>query len=650
MASPRGTDDLYLSSYVYRIRLGRLFAQQAGHVDDGFPVDGETNSFGYTKYRLSADKQYSAAQNTGSPWYDTQLFTLSTPASQAYSFEVSDQAVTQHKGGLRFQFFGSLDLPGDDPDHHVQIRVNGELVHDEFFDGLVTNAGEIDLPVGILKLGSNQVEVTLSGDTGLLADIVLIDELSVLVPKRLDSGNLPSEDSSVANVVSFISDNEASSFSVGNVESESAQVFSYTSNGGFKTVQAYQTSQEQSDQNLVFNAIPFLSSSLDPIDLSYTIANPSALPSAATLEAVSLPDESAYQAREQADLMIVAHPNFIGPKLDAYIKFKQDVGTSVSVVDWFDLVAQFGHGNDTPDALDNYLLSLDAALRPKHVLIVGGHTFDYKDQLGQGAVNFIPAHYRPVGFFEYTPSDNVYADIDEDNLPELAIGRWPVRTQADLESIVDKSIAWQELSAGDSLASNVLFIAQENDGQNLNFEASLEGSLASNLNHQSGLLDINRVYLEDINSESPIQDARTAISETINNGTRLVSFAGHASNAGWGFQGIVNTSVIQSLSNAGQPTVVMPLACYTTDYQTLSTNTLAHQWMFAGHQGAVAVHGATSLGEYRNNGIFAEKILKASKTAQTLGEAILNAKRSMAPVNQILHNWALLGDPSIPAP
>ena len=244
----------------------------------------------------------------------------------------------------------------------------------------------------------------------------------------------------------------------------------------------------------------------------------------------------------------------------------------------------------------------------------------------------------------------MYADIDEDNLPEIAIGRWPVRTQADLESIVDKSIAWQELSAGDSLASNVLFIAQENDGQNLNFEASLEGSLASNLNHQPGLLDINRVYLEDINSESPIQDARTAISETINNGTRLVSFAGHASNAGWGFQGIVNTSVIQSLSNAGQPTVVMPLACYTTDYQTLSTNTLAHQWMFAGQQGAVAVHGATSLGEYRNNGIFAEKILKASKTAQTLGEAILNAKRSMAPVNQILHNWALLGDPSIPAP
>ena len=72
--------------------------------------------------------------------------------------------------------------------------------------------------------------------------------------------------------------------------------------------------------------------------------------------------------------------------------------------------------------------------------------------------------------------------------------------------------------------------------------------------------------------------------------------------------------------------------------------------MFAGQQGAVAVHGATSLGEYRNNGIFAERVLKESKKAKTLGEAILNAKRTMAPVNQILDNWALLGDPSISTP
>ena len=64
----------------------------------------------------------------------------------------------------------------------------------------------------------------------------------------------------------------------------------------------------------------------------------------------------------------------------------------------------------------------------------------------------------------------------------------------------------------------------------------------------------------------------------------------------------------------------------------------------------MAVHGATSLGEYRNNGIFAERVMKESKKAATLGQAILEAKRKMAAVNDILDNWALLGDPSIPAP
>ena len=66
------------------------------------------------------------------------------------------------------------------------------------------------------------------------------------------------------------------------------------------------------------------------------------------------------------------------------------------------------------------------------------------------------------------------------------------------------------------------------------------------------------------------------------------------------------------------------------------------------------MHGATSLGEYRNNGIFAERFMKAAKgsdaSSKTLGEAIMQAKRQMSSLNETLDNWALLGDPSIPAP
>ncbi len=635
VAAPQGEDDLYLDQYVYRIGLSRSLVRQAQYVDGPHFDPQGLSAVGLSKIRLTRDKQYSAAQTTGSPWYDAQLFAFSSPVSSLYSFSLSEQEVIHHPGRLSFTVFGGLDLPGDEKDHHIQIRVNDELLYDHRFDGLTSNSVALEIPQGILRLGENTVEVRLPGDTGLLADIVHVVEIDVFTPRTLERDtivSLPKGDENQAQILP-------------NELDRSLTVFGFANNGDFRTLKS-----TISSDGLVFYPLPLVENSASQLKVNYLVASPENLPLPARINEADLPDEELYKVVEQVDLMVVAHPNFIGSTLDDFVKFKQDMGASVHTIDWLSIVAKFGHGNNTPQALDNYLSSIESSLRPKHVLLVGGHTFDYKDLLNQGTVSFIPAHYREVGIFQYTPSDNVFADIDEDNLPDLAIGRWPVRTQADLEHIVNKTISWQESSTGNALASDVLLIAQDKDGRNLDFESLIEGSVTPNLDHQSGLLGVRRVFMGELNGESPIQQARDSIKDTINAGARLVSYAGHASSSGWGFQGIVNTSTIQELNNQGAPTVVMPLACYTTDYQSLSTNTLAHQWMFAGQQGAVAIHGATSLGEYRNNGLFAEKVMKASQSANTLGEAILRAKRTVAPVNQILHNWALLGDPSIPAP
>ena len=149
---------------------------------------------------------------------------------------------------------------------------------------------------------------------------------------------------------------------------------------------------------------------------------------------------------------------------------------------------------------------------------------------------------------------------------------------------------------------------------------------------------------------------REQIAQAFSNGVDLMSFSGHGSNAAWGTQTIVNTDFVKSLNNQGRPPVVMPLACYTTNYESLNTNTLAHQWLFAdvGDQqvnnniGSVAIHGATVLGEYRENAIFAERYLNQVTASATIGEAIKKAKQQMATQNLMLNNWALLGDPALP--
>ena len=638
VAAPQGTDALYLTNYVYRIAIDRRNARNAIHVNDAIESEDVLIDHGYSEYQLSTDKLYQAAMTTGSPWYDTELFSFSSSVDKTYSLSVSSEVQTQHPSKLRFTLFGSLDLPGNQQDHHAQIWVNDQLLTDVWFDGLTALEDEIEIPAGVLRVGENQIVVRLPGDTGLIADIVLIDELSVLLPDQLDITK-----------PTFIPARHEGGFLIQTQDSGQGLspkvVYAHTSNGDFNKVSAHQV-----DGSIRFAALPFVSTDSNPIELQYSVVSASELPTPATIERAELPSFNEMRLLSRADLMIVAHPNFISPKLMDYIKFKQDLGLTVKLVNWLDLVAKYGHGNAIPETLDSYLLSIEHSLRPKHVLLVGGHTYDYTNVLGQGVVNFIPAHYRKVGMFQYTPSDNVYADIDADNLPDLAIGRWPVRTQAELDRIIDKSMAWQLLADGNALPERVLLIAQGKDGQNLDFEGSLESQVVSNLDHSDGLLAVDRVYLDQVDGDSPVQDARARLADVIHDGARIVSFAGHASNQGWGFQGIVNTSVINDLNNVGKPTVVMPLACYTTDYQSMSTNTLAHQWLFAGRHGAVAVHGATSLGEYRNNGLFAERFMKAAKGSKTLGGAIMQAKRQMAAVNETLDNWALLGDPSIPAP
>ncbi len=650
VVEPQGDDALYLNDYTYRLQRDRRKVLNAEHyqasqssASSNINESTDNSSTGYSStglidQTLTQDKNYLAAITSGSPWYDAQLFTTSKAVSQQYNASFDQAIDSEQAARLRVDLFGSIDLPADQDDHHVLITVNGTTVADERFDGLSQLKLDVELAAGLLKQTDNEIVVTLPGDTGLVADIVLVDELTVMAATALNE----------VSASDFLSSESVSGYSVAVAQgADQKHVFAYSSTGGFNSIET-----EQSDAGLAFPALPFLSSSNNESELRYAVVSLDTIEAAQSIEPVDLAfAEQLRNPQAAADLMIVAHPNFIGDDLQAYIDYKRDLGLEVQLVDWLDLVAASGFANNTPQSLDNYLSELDDSVLPKHMLLVGGHTYDYRDRLGQGAVNFIPAHYRKVSIFEYTQSDNVYADLNGDNLPDIAIGRWPVRTASDLQAIIAKSIKWQELHDSQSITNDVLLIAQPNDGRNLDFESSLEGRVSSYLNRETGIAEIERVYLGQSESASPVADARVSISESINEGTRLVSFAGHASTAGWGFQGIVNTALINSLTNEEAPTVVMPLACYTTDYQSLHTNTLAHQWMFAGNQGAAAVHGATSLGKYRENGIFAERVLKESATvAVTLGEAIMRAKQRMSSVNETLHNWALLGDPTLPAP
>ena len=352
----------------------------------------------------------------------------------------------------------------------------------------------------------------------------------------------------------------------------------------------------------------------------------------------------------QADYLIVAHPSFINADLERFAQAKQELGLSTKIVNWLDIVDSYGYGMPTPNALRNFLKSADEKHDFDYVLIVGGHSYDYNDHLQLGNVNFVPTMYQAVRKnFVYAPTDALLVDMNDDGLPNKAVGRWPVRTESDLRNIVNKTLRWE--SEAHLYSDNTLLLADVTDAARAqNFGAQLD-QLAMSARIGAS---VSKIYLDNYlanDTDTPIEDARADLFSQFEEGASgvgLTVFNGHSSSSRWTFRNLFSAQDAASLENAESPTFVMPLACYTTLYEAPSVNTLAHQLLFESESGAVALSGASYLSEYRENAEFAKRLLpRLKKKNMTVGQAILKEKSKMMPWNDTVTNWSLLGDPSI---
>jgi len=625
---------------VYQLRVDRSRVREVsefdGSLSDETDNSNTTSSAGLVSVTATSNRIYSAGIEDDEPWYDARLLSRGSAVSTNYAIDFQRPIDDSRSSFIDFTLYGGLDLPGDINDHHAQVSVNGSIIDDAVFDGLSTYTKRVELPAGLLKQTNNNVSVTVVGDTGLFADLVQVGDVVLSAPEVL--ADQTSYD--------FFVTSEDTAFSIASTNAESSSVYAYTDTGLLTRVISSKTSD-----SISFATLPGVDSLRS--DLRFSVSAIESLPTPINIELADIK----VQHRNLGDLLIVSHPSFIGEELNEYAQFKENAGYTVNIVDWLEVVETYGYGNNTPNALNNFLVQAypdqnrsNEADSLNNILLIGGHTYDYLGYLNSEIVNFIPTHYRKVGIFDFTPSDNVFADLDKDQIPDLTIGRWPVRTQADLSTIIKKTRDWQA-NRDAAPFQDALLIAQATDSNNLDFDTQLDMRVDIPLSRLQEFDTISRISMQELNDsevENPIQNARESIEEHLNQGLELLSFSGHGSFGSWGFQGVVNTDFVKNLSNAGKPTLVMPLACYTSNYEDPSVNTLAHQWLFAGDLGAVGVHGAAVLGEFRENAIFAERYLNNAAASKTVGEAIYRAKNEMASGNQMLHNWTYLGDPTLP--
>ena len=107
-------------------------------------------------------------------------------------------------------------------------------------------------------------------------------------------------------------------------------------------------------------------------------------------------------------------------------------------------------------------------------------------------------------------------------------------------------------------------------------------------------------------SGMPCESMTGFIDQINSNDKRLIMYNGHSSVLGWTFNGLLTNVIAENDLTNTEPTVVIPMACYTTYYENPGTASLADQLLFKATGGSVAVSGAATLSSLNDNGVFTD--------------------------------------------
>jgi hypothetical protein len=496
--------------------------------------------------------------------------------------------------------------------HHLLVSINGVPLANQTFADLAEQVIKVALPAGTLHEGANSLQLTMAGDMGVAYDLVYLDKFNIAYQRAFQATN---------GALTFIAAGDA--FNITNLPNANVSVYRMN-DAGLTRIENVSVNASGTTFTAAF------AGSSKPA--TYIISAAALTP---ILEATRLKAD----LNSPAQYLIISHPDFING-LQPLIQARQAQGLTVSVVNVNDLYAQYNDGIFDPSAIKKYVAYAAENLGTQYVLLVGGDTYDYRNFTGKNSISFIPSIYVTTGeIAKFVPVDPAYADINLDNIPDIAIGRFPVRNSSELNMMITKTLAYANKNYG----RTAVFASDINDGA-LSFK-DISNRIAAGL--PNGWATTN-IHLND----ALIADARLQLKAAMNNGTALVTYTGHSGPDKWAASGLFNMTDAAALTNIGRPFALVQWGCWNTYYVDPANNYLVQKFLFSGNQGAAAVFGSVTLTDSESERLLGIQLMpRLTAPGTPMGQALLDAKIELAKTHpellDVLLGWTLMGDPAL---
>ena len=629
-------DTLYTDTNIYVLQVDRTKAFRVfTNLREPDMTESAPDSYTETLH-VNTNQEYSFGSQSDDPWYLARLYSI-TPTPDVVSFELpelNNVADDTSSARLRADYRGGIAY-----EHHLQIELNGQVVLDDTFSNFAHRTPDVAIPNGLLQGSGNQAVVQLTGGTSDPYDIVEFESFSVEYPRRFVVQNGQLDFAGAAKrfrVDGFDRSADSTEYLVysthRNRQWRMAEVTTTSTGLGFAA-----TFPGWGDEANYF---------VSTVDEALSPTIQAGRPAVDLLEG------------DPFDFVIIAPEQFIAG-LQPFVAARTADGYDVRVVDVADIYAQYNYSIFDASAIRSYLIDAIEQLGVRYVMLVGGDTYDYRDFLQDGSVSHIPSLYMEThSQVTYGAVDPKYVDTNDNNRPNAAIGRLPVRTPDELTDVISKILTYDSRTYD----NEAVFVADAFvPSEGVDYKG-LSNQFVDTIQNPSEW-SVETVYLDDYYIPDPddpddppamiidVKSARADLRALLNSGPAFVSYLGHSAPTRWTFLGLLSGTQVTRLSNADKPMVVVQWGCWNTYYVSPKSDSMAHQFLLSGNRGAASIMGATGL-TYVSSDVRLSKLLTPLmlEPGKPIGDALLEAKNALAatasPIDVML-GWTLMGDPTL---
>lgn len=364
------------------------------------------------------------------------------------------------------------------------------------------------------------------------------------------------------------------------------------------------------------------------------------------------------------DYIAIVHPT-LSDAIEPLLAYRRAQGLRTAKVDLRDIYDEFNAGFPSPQAIRDFLTyaytywNVDEE-PPRYVLLVGDGHYDFKGVSGTRLPNLIPPYLINIDpWIGETAADNRFVSVDgpDDYLPDMAIGRIPAITPAEVTAVVSKTLAYEDptLTPDGDWQSRAVYVADDYDNPAGNFHA-LSDDVRTNW--LPPIYEARRVYYRMDPAHDTGAEMRTAIKSEFNQGAIYLQWFGHANVLRWGTVSMWNLFDPPTLNPNNWMPFTVHLSCWTgyfiiTDSPYGNGQTVAENMVVTGGRSSVVdlapsgLHLGSALSildEGLTLAIFRDRVRPA-------GDAVNAAKltyfANSAAWHDVIDTEILFGDPAL---